>query len=61
MTDEFRCQFMDSIMDDVYALIAAAEEAGDEDAKLALCEEFAEWINPYTSSRDVVWMPQLIS
>lgn len=62
MTEEFRCQFMDSIMDDVYGLLIAASEAGDENAYRAIFEEWQEYlIGDDTQPNEVTWIDVVIN
>jgi hypothetical protein len=62
MTEEFRSMFMDSIMDDVYALLRAAAEAGDENACRAIFEEWQEYlIADDTQPKEVTWIDVVIN
>lgn len=60
MTDEFRGMFMDSIMEDVHALLNAAWEAGDITAYDAIHCEWNEYlVAPDGETLEVYWCEQL--
>lgn len=44
MTEELRCELMDFILDDVYALLKTYVESGNENAFRAVYEEWEEYL-----------------
>ena len=60
MTEEFRCMFMDSLMEDVHALLNASWEAGDINAYEALYEEWKEYLVAGDDQPlEVIWIDHL--
>jgi len=60
MTEESRCNLMDSLMEDVHALLNAYVEAGDTNAFRALFEEWEEYlIADEYQPLEVVWVDNM--
>lgn len=60
MTEESRCNLMDSLMEDVHALLNAYVEAGDMNAFRAVFEEWEEYLvaDEY-QPLEVVWVDNM--
>jgi DNA-binding transcriptional regulator YbjK len=60
MTEESRCNLMDSLMEDVHALLASYAEAGDTNAFRALFEEWEEYlVADDNQPLEVVWVDNM--
>jgi hypothetical protein len=62
MTEILRCEMMDSIMEDVYALLHSYSESGDENAFRAVFEEWQEYLTADgTQPLEVNWIDVVIN